>query len=127
MTTKQESLSGMSNVYWSRKIGNNTFRFSSANCIEGIRLHQTTVVCFLDHKKTKVQIDNGGWETSTTKNRINRYANEGNHNFYQLLLQQKNYEWIVTLVAPVNSGKDDIVLNFVPGMSIDLVHGISTL
>jgi hypothetical protein len=56
-----------------------------------VRYHNTDVVTFTD--KT-ITLDSGGWETVTTKLRMNQAANQFGLGYY---VSQKNFEWFVTL------------------------------
>lgn len=69
------------------KIGNNTYKISYPDRT-AIRLHDTDIVTFKGHK---VILDNGGWETHTTKSRMNQYLQP----YYSIT--QKNWEWFVNM------------------------------
>jgi len=67
-----------------RKIGNNTY----ATILPGsgsvvIRLHETIVVTI--YPDDAVKVNSGGYRTSTTKNRINKYS--------PVKVYQKNHQW----------------------------------
>ena len=51
-----------------------------------VRYHWTDVVTY--NKGRRTRINNGGWFTPTTKNRINEYTNAG--------ISQMNFEWYVS-------------------------------
>ena len=79
-------LNGKSQV----KIGHNTYMRIEHN--EGlaeikIRLHDTDVVTFTED--FNIILDDGGWQTVTTKERINRYLPSG------WKLYQKDYQWFI--------------------------------
>lgn len=56
----------------SRKIGNNTYAEIEYDNSVSIRLHGTAVVRF--YPNGLVKLNSGGWQTSTTKDRINKYS-----------------------------------------------------
>ena len=70
MTTKAQALEGI-NASWSRKIDNNTFRYTVGE-EEIVRLHNTDILTFRDGG---VEFNTGGWFTVTTKQRMNEYQN----------------------------------------------------
>ena len=85
------------------KIANNTFRIE----IDGgyiIRLHDTDI---LTVKGQLLTLDSGGYQTMTTKARLNEYLPGG----YQV--NQKDYIWTVTTPAET--------LDFVDGMAVNYV------
>jgi hypothetical protein len=69
-----------------RKVGNNTYAEILPNGSVGIMLHSTYVVKI--HEDGTYTLSNGGWQTSTTKDRINQYSP------YRVF--QKNFEWFVS-------------------------------
>jgi len=70
-----------------RKLGNNTFLVKTDRGF-GIKLHQTVVVEYLP---TETIINSGGWQTVTTKQRINNF---GPVNCYVF---QKDFTWFVAI------------------------------
>jgi len=85
-----------------RKIAHNT-------CLErldaetiGVRLHSTYVVRF--HAVGTVTLDSGGWQTVTTKERMNRYLGAG------FGLYQKAHVWYVDTPAGVEEYSDGMTL-----------------
>ena len=66
-----------------RKIGNNTTAEIMGDGSVGIMLHSTYVVKI--HPDNTYTLNSGGWRTSTTKDRINKYTNAG--------LYQKDWVW----------------------------------
>lgn len=66
-----------------RKVGNNTYAEIEYDNSVSIRLHGTTVVRF--YPNGTIKLNSGGWHTSTTKNRINKYS--------PVKVYQKKYEW----------------------------------
>jgi len=66
-----------------RKIGNNTYAEIGYDDSVSIRLHGTAVVRF--YPNGTVKLNSGGWRTSTTKDRINKYS--------PVKVYQKKYEW----------------------------------
>lgn len=59
----------------SRKIANNTWLERRGENAIAVRLHGTDVVTF--HDDGSVQFSTGGWNTSTTRARLNAYAPAG--------------------------------------------------
>lgn len=70
-----------------RKVGNNTYAEILPDGSVGITLHSTCVVKI--HQDGTYTLSNGGWQTPTTKDRINQYS--------PVRVYQRNYEWFVTL------------------------------
>lgn len=68
-----------------RKIGNNTYAYIEYDGSVSIELHSTKVVVLYPNGLVKLQT--GGWQTATTKDRINQYS--------PYRVQQKNHEWYV--------------------------------
>jgi len=71
MTTKKESLQGKE-VLDSKRIGNNTYEYNDKAGNKYIRLHMTDIITFLD--SGNIVLNSGGWQTETTKARINEYT-----------------------------------------------------
>ena len=89
MTTKQESLESIKNdVMRSRKIGNNTFEVIYKDGNRAIRLHKTDIITFWP---TLFSLNTGGWDTVTTKARLNKYM--PHHSVY---IFQRQYTWYVS-------------------------------
>jgi hypothetical protein len=86
----------------SKKIGNNTYRIDYETS-EAIRLHNTDILIFeADH----VTLNSGGWQTVTTKARMNQYLPA------EVRISQENFEWFV------NDSRDGSKKPFVDGMII---------
>lgn len=66
-----------------KKIGNNTWAIKNEDGSISIRLHQTNILTFRSDNTCVYQTN--GWQTSTTKNRINEYA--------PVPVYQKDYQW----------------------------------
>jgi len=77
--SKAEIMDGI-NCIKSRKIANNTVEYTKKNGDTIIRLHLTDILTF--KKNGAVILNSGGWQTVTTKERINRYLPE-NWGLYQ--------------------------------------------
>lgn len=54
-----------------RKLDNNTYLEARADCY-AVRLHATDVIEF--HADGRIILNSGGWKTSTTKDRMNKFA-----------------------------------------------------
>lgn len=77
-----------------RKIGNNTYAYIELDDSVAIELHGTKVVVI--HPDDSVTLNSGGWRTSTTKDRINKYS--------PVSVYQKNYEWFLRDGTPFEDG-----------------------
>lgn len=71
-----------------RKVGNNTYAEILPNGSVGIKLHSTYVVKI--HEDGTYTLNSGGWQTHTTKDRINQYSPRK--------VYQRNFEWFVEVV-----------------------------
>lgn len=83
-----------------RKVGNNTYAEILHDGSVGIMLHSTYVVKI--HADNTYTLQTGGWQTSTTKDRINQYS--------PVRVYQRKYEWFVSI-----NGRE---LPFVEGMVV---------
>ena len=70
-----------------RKVGNNTYAEILHDNSVGIMLHSTYVVKI--HPDNTYTLQTGGWQTVTTKDRINQYS--------PVRVYQRKYEWFVKL------------------------------
>jgi hypothetical protein len=70
-----------------RKVGNNTYAEILSDGSVGIMLHSTYVVKI--HPDNTYTLNSGGWQTLTTKDRINQYSPR--------YVYQKNFEWFVKM------------------------------
>ena len=70
-----------------RKVGNNTYARILEDGTVAIRLHNTDVVSI--HPDNTFTLRTGGWQTTTTKDRINQYS--------PVRVYQHKYEWYVTI------------------------------
>jgi len=77
-----------------RKIGNNTYATILPDGSVAIRLHDTIVVTI--YPDDAVKVNSGGWRTSTTKDRINKYS--------PIRIYQKNFEWFFENHVPFTDG-----------------------
>ena len=55
-----------------RKLENNTYLSRLDDKTIAVRLHATDVVTY--HKDGRIVLDTGGWQTVTTKDRLNNYS-----------------------------------------------------
>jgi hypothetical protein len=90
-TTKVDSLRNVRGVKSAKKVGNNTFEVIYKDGCKAIRLHRTDVVTYRPDGACILNTD--GWQTRTTKDRINKYAN--------VRVVQDNHKWFV--YAPTQS------------------------
>lgn len=72
-----------------RKVGNNTWAEILDDGSVGIVLHNTRVVTI--HPDNTYTLNSGGWHTSTTKDRINKYS--------PARVYQSKFEWFVGAVG----------------------------
>lgn len=54
--------------------------------------HQTSVA---EKQGNKIRLDTGGWQTNTTKCRMNQFANQFCNGAFNVV--QKNFDWFVIL------------------------------
>ena len=88
-----------------RKLGHNTYatRFDLLDpAVISIRYHATNVLTF--HPDGRVVFNSGGWRTSTTKQRLNRY---GPANTY---IHQHKFNWFITTDAGTQPFYDGFTL-----------------
>jgi hypothetical protein len=72
MTKKDVLTTTEKPILSAKKVDNNTFKIEYQDGTKAIKLHQTDVVTFVNG--SKVILNSGGWRTSTTKDRINKYS-----------------------------------------------------
>jgi hypothetical protein len=70
-----------------RKIGNNTYAEILPDGSVGIMLHSTYVVKI--HADGTYTLNSGGWQTLTTKDRINQYSPRR--------VYQRNFHWFIDI------------------------------
>jgi hypothetical protein len=70
-----------------RKVGNNTYAEILSDGSVGIILHSTYVVKI--HEGDLYTLNSGGWQTVTTKDRINQYSPKR--------VYQRDYQWYVKM------------------------------
>lgn len=70
-----------------RKVGNNTYAEILHDGSVGIMLHSTYVVKI--HPDNTRTLNSGGWQTLTTKDRINQYS--------PVRVYQRKFEWFVKI------------------------------
>ena len=68
---------------------NNTVIYKGHDNMIVVKLHQTEVVRFNDKK---IILNSGGWQTVTTKTRMNQASNQFGLGYY---VYQKDHEWFV--------------------------------
>ena len=83
-TTKKEILAGMENIQSSKLIANNTVKVILRDGTQIIRLHRTNIVTI---KNGVYTLNSGGWQTLTTKDRINTFA--------PVRIYQKDFVWYI--------------------------------
>ena len=70
--TKKEIMAGVEDVVKSRVIENNTIRYHKSDGTRVIRLHFTDIVTF--HPDDSITLNSNGYQTPTTKDRMNRFS-----------------------------------------------------
>lgn len=70
-----------------RKVGNNTYAEILSDNTVAIKLHNTYVVKI--NPNGTYTLNSGGWQTSTTKDRINQYS--------PVRVYQRKFEWYISL------------------------------
>lgn len=70
-----------------RKVSNNTYAEILSDNSVAVTLHSTPVVTI--HEDGTYTLRCGGWQTVTTKDRINQYS--------PVRVYQRNYEWFVKI------------------------------
>ena len=70
-----------------RKVGNNTYAEILSDGSVAIKLHNTNVVII--YSDNSAILNSGGWQTVTTKDRINQYSPNR--------VYQRNFEWFVNV------------------------------
>ena len=98
---------------------NTTIRRVDSDTI-AIRLHNTDVVTFHDGLPSGhgsgwigwTVLNSGGWQTVTTKERINRYLPEG------WKLSQHDWNWTISWPDDGKYERDEYILDFVDGLKI---------
>lgn len=104
--TKRQILEGLEDIYTSKIVDHNTVEIGFKNGDKAIRLHKTNIVKFTTDGK--IILTSGGWKTTTTKDRLNKY---NPFNVYQ-----KNSIWYVE--TPKGT------FNFYDGIAFDLQGNI---
>ena len=77
-----------------RKVGNNTYAEILVDGSVGIVLHGTTVVKI--HPDNSATLNSGGWHTSTTKDRMNKYS--------PVQVRQRKGRWYLNGDTPYEDG-----------------------
>lgn len=70
-----------------KRIANNTLLIDYGNGKRAIRFHETDIIT---EENGELTLDNGGYLTKTTKDRMNKYLGELGY-----CITQKNYEWFI--------------------------------
>jgi len=67
-------------------------------------IHHSTAIIKHNHINKTITLDNGGWPSKTTKERMNTYFNENGLDQYGVF--QKNFDWFV--LTPTNNHQNPI-------------------
>lgn len=93
-THSQMNYTGMAELLGdkaSRKVQNNTYLEGRINGDIAVRLHYTHVVRY--RSNGEIILDSGGWQTVTTKARMNTWA--------PVRVMQRNYVWSVCAISDI--------------------------
>jgi hypothetical protein len=74
---------------------------------ETLLIHHSTAIIRHNHINKTVQLNNGGYFSKTTKDRMNTYFNENGLDQYGVF--QKNFDWFV--ITPNNNHKNPLPYN----------------
>lgn len=86
----------------SKKVGNNTYAIRRDQNSIAIRLHNTDILTF--SANGSIKLNTGGWETVTTKSRMNEFLPEGYSVF------QKSHVWYVDTPKGMVAYRDNMVV-----------------
>jgi hypothetical protein len=86
-----------------KKVARNTYALQEDGIVYAIRFHDTNI---LTYEADRVTLDNGGYQTATTKERFNRFLPKG------VSIYQKNFTWYV------KDTRDGTTKEFTNGMII---------
>jgi len=96
----------------SRKIANNTYLERRDDGDIALRLHRTDVLTY--HPDGTVTLNSGGWQTVTTKRRMNQYLPNG----YRVY--QHRFDWYVwNYLAAKQNGNDGSRVEYFDGMTLE--------
>jgi len=101
--TKEDSIESIKHdLMSSKKVANNTFEVVYKDNTRAIRFHKTNVITFGTDRYT---LNTGGWETATTKDRINKHIPEG-------YVYQERGDWYVNTPSGVVDYFDGIAFDY---------------
>lgn len=83
-----------------KKIDNNTYKIDTDNGYK-IRLHDTNI---LEYKGSKIILDSGGFQTRTTKDRLNKYLPN------DVYIYQKDFDWYLKRDNKIIPFKDEMII-----------------
>ena len=86
------------------KVGTHKTHIYTSDGYTCIRYHSTEVVKFNDDE---IILNSGGWQTVTTKLRMNQASNQFRLGFY---VHQRQHEWFVTNSGRTYSFNDGMIL-----------------
>ena len=87
MTTKREIMANIDGGINAHIVKNNTIEYWKEDGSRVIRLHHTDILTF--NPDNTITFNTDGWETISTKSRMNEYQNKVN-------IYQKNHKWYVS-------------------------------
>ena len=93
------------NMAQTQTIGTHKTTVSTDNGVTSVVYHSTPVVKF---NHLEIILDSGGWETNTTKNRMNQASNQFNLGYR---VYQKDFEWFVEYYGQTIEFQDGMVLD----------------
>ena len=93
----------------------NTRVETTSNGIESRVFLHDNLIAVINHPDQKLTIFDGGWQSNTTKSRLNALLNEFHPNFGVV---QKNFEWFLYYRHSYENFKDYTLSPFVSGTTI---------
>ena len=106
--TKAQIMSGVEDSVSSRIVANNTVEYKRENGDRVIRLHETDILTF--HANGATTINDGGWRTATTKERINRFLDGRS-------VYSDRGSWVLNVNGTTHVYKDGITIGKRGGVS----------
>jgi len=98
----KDIMENVPNVTWKRKRMNNTVEYGCEDGSRKIRLHDTDIITYKPNGD--IVLNSNGWQTVTTKDRMNRFLNEGN-------IYQSKSVWYLTINGDEYVYQDGITIH----------------
>lgn len=101
--SKKDIMAGVkAEVTWSRKRMNNTIEYGTVDGSRIFRLHDTDIITFAPNGN--IILDSGGWQTVTTKQRMNHFLPNGS-------IFQEKYIWYLAINGDQYVYQDGITIH----------------